>query len=124
MNESMMVLTGIVGPCEWCGVVDHHLIDGECARCHKVTEYRHAARVHTLAPPTRRDRRDQSHAAIRRVVVVGNLMACALSDEIEKQRLPHFILDMSLLDSWEQALANLRDALPQAQRNHMLCERK
>lgn len=22
-----------VGPCDWCGVVDHHLVAGECPRC-------------------------------------------------------------------------------------------
>lgn len=27
-----------VGRCEWCGVVDHHLIDGECERCRTASE--------------------------------------------------------------------------------------
>lgn len=22
-----------IGNCEWCGVVDHNLVDGECQRC-------------------------------------------------------------------------------------------
>lgn len=124
MDESMMDLGGTVGQCEWCGVVDHHLVDGECVQCHKLTEYRQAARVHRLTPPTWPERRDQRRAAVRRLVAVGNRMALALEEEIEKQRLPHFILDMSLLNSWEQALADLRSTLPQAQRNHTLCQRK
>lgn len=29
-----------IGRCEWCGMVDHHLVRGECERC----------RVRTSAP--------------------------------------------------------------------------
>lgn len=124
MSESIMDLTHAVGQCEWCGIVDHHLIDGECVQCHKLTRYRQAARVHRLTPPTRLERRNQQRAAVRRLVAVGNRMALALEEEIEKQRVPHFVLDMSLLNSWEQALADLRSTLPQARRSHMLCLRK
>ncbi len=27
-----------IGVCEWCGLIDHHLVDGECARCHARAE--------------------------------------------------------------------------------------
>lgn len=26
-----------IGRCEWCGLVDHHLVDGECPACREKT---------------------------------------------------------------------------------------
>lgn len=127
MNDLMMDMAGTVGRCDWCGRVDHHLVDGQCVAClPKLAEYRlinNGYKVY-LTPSARPERRDQRQIAMRRLVVVGNLMAHALSDHLDSQLLTAFVVDRSLLESWEQALTDLRAALPQAQRNHALCERK
>lgn len=28
----------MIGYCEWCGMLDHHLIDGECERCREKSQ--------------------------------------------------------------------------------------
>jgi hypothetical protein len=35
-----------VGCCEWCGLLDHHLIDGECGSCRAECHPLHRNRTH------------------------------------------------------------------------------
>lgn len=31
--ENRPVPAAAIGECDWCGVIDHHLIEGECPAC-------------------------------------------------------------------------------------------